>query len=189
MEQTEKIKFIVYTTIFGCVWGLSEMLIGSWLHMVQFPLRGAVMASLGAVILCAGRKYSDRPGSAIASGFVAVIIKLMSAGAFKLGPVAGILIESVMIELILVFFGCGRMQFFLACVAASLEAIPHFFVTNWIFYGRGIFETYLAIVRQVQGIFGISGDFWLWILALWAGAHVMTGIAAGIIAARFAEKK
>jgi len=182
MSYVERVRLIVYTTVFGVLWGILEMMLGSYLHMIQFPFRGAFMAGIGSVILCTERIYTDKPGATLSTGIVAVFFKLMSLGAFKLGPAAGILIESALAEMVLTLLGCGKMQFLLACLLACLEGIPHFFVTNWIFYGRGIFHTYLEAVRQMQFFFGIRSDFWKLAVGAWIFGHVLLGIASGILA-------
>ena len=182
-DDAGRIRFLVYTTLFGALWGLIEMILGTYLHLVQFPLRGALMAALGAVLLCAARLQVDRPGATLAAGVVAAAVRLLSIGAFKLGPVAGIAIESAVVEAVLTMLGCGRAQFVLACALACLEGIPHFFVTNWLFFGKGIFATYLEVIRQMQGFFGLPGNFWKTIVVIWVAAHLALGLAAGAVAA------
>ena len=182
-DDAGRIRFLVHTTLFGTLWGLLEMLLGTYLHMIQFPLRGALMAAVGSIVLCAARLQANRPGATLAAGLVAAAVRLLSIGAFKLGPVAGIVIEAGILEAVLTLFGCGRIQFVLGCSLACLEGIPHFFVTNWLFYGRGIFSTYLEAVRQMQVFFGLPDGFWKLIVGAWAAAHLALGLAAGLVAA------
>jgi len=182
-DDAERIRSLVHTTIFGALWGLIEMFLGGYLQMVQFPLRGALMAAVGSVLLCAARLQADRPGATLAAGAVAAAVRLLAIGAFKLGPVAGIAIEAALLEAVLTLFGCGRVQFMLGCALACLEAIPHFFVTNWLFFGRGIFGTYLEAVRQMQAFFGLPDGFWKAVVAVWAAAHLLLGLSAGAVAA------
>lgn len=181
MRQSEKIRFLVYTTVFGALWGLAEMLIGSYLHMIQFPFSGALMAAAGAVILSAERIYTPRAWATLSTGGVALIMKLLAIGGFKLGPAAGILIESAMLEILFSLAGCGAAPIFAAGVLSSLESIPHFFVTNWIIYGRGIFSVYMEAVKQMQNFFGFPPNLWKIILALWLAGHLAAGIGAGIL--------
>jgi len=176
--KTNKIRLFVFTTFFGVLWGLIEMFLGTYLHMVHLPFCGAVMASIGAIILCAERVYTPVRGATLYTGLTALIIKLLSIGAFKMGPVLGIFIETAVVELVFSVFGLSLITAGVACMLATLEVIPHFFIGNWLTYGSGIFDVYLQIVKQVQKIFGLHGDFWLQIISIWLGAHLIVGLAA-----------
>jgi hypothetical protein len=146
-------------------------------------LTGAVMAAVGSVLMCAARLQTDRPGATIAAGAVAAAVRLLGIGAFVLGPIVGILIEAAILEAVFTICGCGRAQFLLGCVLACLEGIPHFFLMNWLFFGKGIFTTYLEAARRMQSFFGLPDGFWKALVALWAAAHIMLGLAAGAVAA------
>ncbi|MFA6092515.1 MAG: hypothetical protein WCU88_03530 [Elusimicrobiota bacterium] len=188
MSDAERLRFLVYTTVFGALWGLAEALLGGALHAARFPLRGAVMAAMGSIILCAVRVKLARPGAALAAGATAAALKLVSIGAFKLGPTVGILVESLLVELVLSLFGTSPAAILLACITACLEGIPHFFITNRILYGRDIFTTYLAVVRQMQAFFGLPEDAWKTLLGLWLAGHLLIGACAGAVAVMAARR-
>lgn len=179
MTRTEKIRFIVFTTLFGVLWGAAEALLGSYLHLVHFPLRGAVMAGIGACVMCVERFYTPRLGATLATGLAALAVKLISIGGFKLGPVVGILVEALLVELVLTLWGTRKTALLAACVLCCLEGIPHFFVSNWVLYGQGIFASYMALLRGLQGFFGLGPDLWKQVLALWVGVHLLIGLTAG----------
>lgn len=181
MQQSEKIRFVVYTTIFGTLWGVSEMLLGTFLHMVQFPFRGALMASIGAIILCLGRSYTPVRGATLCTGIVALALKMISAGGFKLGPAVGIMIETLVAELVLSVFGISKLSFTLACLLCALEGVAHFFITNWMMYGRGIFKAYMQVVTSLQKFFGFPDGFWKEIVVFWVVCHfIFGGLAAWV---------
>jgi len=179
VQRTERIKFLVYTSLFGVLWGAVEALLGSYLHLMQFPLRGAVMAGVGASIMCVERFYTPRFGASLATGLAALSVKLVSIGGFKFGPVVGILLEAFMVELVLSGGGLRKISLLAACLVCCLEGIPHFFVSNWIIYGKGIFATYLGLVKGLQEFFGLGPDLWKIILLFWIAAHVAIGLFAG----------
>jgi len=182
-----KTRVLVFTTVFGALWGVLEMFLGSWFHMVQFPLAGAVMAAQGAVILCVERAYTPVFGASLWTGLVALALKSVSIGAVKLGPVAGILIEAVLAEAALTALGPRRTGFFVTGLACCLEGVPHFFVTNWIFYGKGIFSAYLGLVKALESFFGLGAGLWKEILAVWVAAHILLGLASGFAAVGVAK--
>jgi len=188
LSHTEKIRFLVFTTLFGVLWGAAEALLGSYLHLVNFPLRGAVMAGIGACVMCVERFYTPRFGATLSTGLAAVAVKLISIGGFKLGPVLGIMVESVLVELVLTAWGTRKFSLLLACVLCCLEGVPHFFVSNWILYGQGIFASYLALIKGLQGFFGLGPGLWKEFLALWLGVHVVIGLASAWFTIRVARQ-
>jgi len=188
MQQSEKIRFVVYTTIFGVLWGAAEMLLGTFLHMVQFPFRGALMASIGAIILCLGRTYTPVRGATVCTGIVALALKMISAGGFKMGPAVGIMIETFLAELVLSLFGTSRLSFTLACMLCALEGVAHFFITNWLTYGRGIFKAYMQVVTGLQKFFGFPDGFWKEVIAFWIIVHFLFGGAAAWVSIKAARR-
>lgn len=174
-NPANKIRLAVYTTVFGALWGLAEMLFGSWLHAVQFPFRGAAMAGLGALILCAERTYTPVKYATLYTGLVAVIMKFASIGAFKLPPAIGILIETLIVEAVLTTLGTRKAAIWLAVMLACLEGLPHFFVSSWLMYGGQIFSAYLKVVEGIQRYFQLPGSSWKIIAVLWVVGHLLIG--------------
>lgn len=187
-DHASRIRFAVYTTVFGVLWGLAEMFLGTWLKALNMPLKGAVMAAIGAVLLSAGRVYVPRRWSTLSTGLVAAALKMVSFSAFKLGPVSGIMIEALVMEAVFSVFGNGSAAVFWATLLACFEGVPHFFVSNWLVYGGGIFAAYMDAVARIQKMLGFSGDMWLKVLAVWAGAHLVIGALAGAGAAAVAGR-
>ena len=87
MHHADRIRVLVYTTVFGVLWGVVETLLGTYLHVLDIPFKGAVMAAIGAIILCAERLYTPRFGATISTGIVAVVLKCFSAGTVRIWPV------------------------------------------------------------------------------------------------------
>ncbi|MDD4004980.1 MAG: hypothetical protein PHW69_07230 [Elusimicrobiaceae bacterium] len=187
LHPANKIRLAVYTTVFGALWGLAEMFLGSWLHAVQFPFRGAAMAGIGALVLCAERTYTPVRGATLYTGLVALLMKFASAGAFKLGPAAGILIETAIVEAALTAFGTRRKAVWLAVMLACLEGLPHFFVTSWLMYGSGIFNAYLKVIEGLQRFFGLPDSSWKLIAVLWIAGHFIIGAAYALVTVRVLE--
>ncbi|HOJ86231.1 MAG TPA: hypothetical protein PK103_08305 [Elusimicrobiales bacterium] len=175
-EKINDIKFFVFPTVFGVMWGIFEMIIGSYLHMIRFPLRGALMAGFGAVFMCVLRSYVNRKGVNLIAGFCAICVKLFSYGGFKIGPVVGIAIESFIFEIVFSLFSINRFSILISSFLAVLEGIPHFFITTWIIYGGGIFDAYLNAISEISRIFGLSKEFYLKVLVLWISGHIIIAL-------------
>lgn len=180
--QANKIKLLVFTTVFGVLWGLLEMFIGSWLHILNVPFKGAAMAGIGAVILITGRCYTNQRFACINTAVVAMLVKFMSIGAVKIGPAAGILIEGAIMEIVFAFLPVNFLSVMLGSVLCCLEGIPHFFVTNTLIYGKDIFSVYMQALTKVQKYFGLPENAWLLVLFVWLAGHIVIGLIAGLTA-------
>lgn len=176
MNSFEKIKYYIFPCVFGTVWGVFEMVFGSYLHMVNFPLRGALMAGSGCIFMSVLRLYVDRAGVNILAALFAASVKLFSYGGFKLGPVVGILIEGVIIELSYTFLGLNRFGMFISFFLSVFEGIPHFFITNFLMYGSSIFDTYIKAALSISKLFGISSRIYIYLFGLWVFFHFVIAI-------------
>ncbi len=181
MNYLERIKFYSTVAIFGCLWGAMEVFIGSYIHLLNIPLRGAFMAGMASVILAGGRAFANFKMSSLYIAIVAALLKMIGFGVFKLGPVAGILIEGAMAEIIFSFLGLKKSSIFLSSLVLSLEGLPHFVMTSWIMYGGSIFEAYLKVLSKVSTIFHLPKNFYFTIFFLWLSAHVIIGAFFGRI--------
>jgi len=181
MIEAQKIRMVVFPTIFGILWGLIEMFVGSYLHMIEFPFTGAVLAGVGAIILCLERSYTPYFRACIYTGIVAVIFKFLSIGVIKVSPAIGIMIETLIAEAILTALGPNPASYFITCCACSLEGVPHFFISSWVRYGLGIFDAYRKILEKLGEIFHMGENPLLMFILIWVGLHLVIGIISGIL--------
>ena len=49
--------------VFGTLWGISEITMGSVLHTLNIPFTGAFLAAIGLMIALVGRVFVPRKGS------------------------------------------------------------------------------------------------------------------------------
>ncbi len=182
MQQADRIRMIVFPTIFGVLWGFLETLLGNYLHAFDMPFKGAIMAGIGAIIMCVERLYTPFPGATISTAVVAVAMKFLSAGTVRLPPAIGISVEGLIAEGLLTSLGTGWYAFMASCIACALEGIPHFFVAHRLMYGEGIFNSYLEADKKLQASMGLGESPLKYILALWVAGHLVTGIACGLLA-------
>ncbi len=98
------VRELVYIAIFGAIWGAVEITLGSYLHVIFPPLAdtflvGLILTSIGTVVALIGRLFVPRTGSVLMIGVVTAILKMLSIGGVKIGPMAAILVESLLMEL------------------------------------------------------------------------------------------
>lgn len=180
------LRLLSYTTVFGVFWGVVEMLLGTYLHMIRFPLRGALLASIGAVILCVERTYTPVFRASLYTGAVAMLCKFASVGSVRLSPALAIIIQSLLAEIVLTGLGTRRSAFILTGVLSALEGVPHYLISAYLRYGAGFYSAARDAAERLAGWLGLPGDLWIWMFAAWAGGHLLFGLLAGLVAIRAA---
>ncbi len=140
---------------FGALWGLSETTVGAFLHALHLPFTGVLMASVGAGLLVAQRQAMPRRGLSLATGIVAAACKSMSPGGVILGPMAGILAESVLVEMALLPAPRWLVTALLAGALSALWAAFQKILTHYLLYGGTVLELYLSLLRQAGRMAGI----------------------------------
>jgi len=88
-----------HAALFGALWGCLELSLGTVLHLGQLPMKGMLMGSLGLICLITLRRLQPRPGVCLIAGVVAVFLKVFTIGGLYPGPVIGISLEAIIVEL------------------------------------------------------------------------------------------
>lgn len=174
---------LVLMAVFGALWGLVEIALGSVLHAIDLPLSGMLLAILGGMLLCMGRLFVPRRGSSIFIGVIAMILKLFSIGSVVLGPMLGILAEAVVAEVILDLFNRpSRGAFLAACMGTSLWTVIHPFFTGLVFFGRSMFVVWLDLLDSGSRIFRLPVQAVIWIVIALVVVHMLAGGLGGWLA-------
>jgi len=92
--------------VFGTLWGLSEISLGSVLKSLNIPFGGAVLGAIGLIVALVGRAFVPKKGSTLFIGVIAMLLKLFSLGGVIMGPMVGIFSEALVAEIILSLFYC-----------------------------------------------------------------------------------
>ncbi len=180
---------LVYIAVFGALWGVLEITVGSYLHLIFPPLAtpligvGTIMAAVGMVVALIGRLFVPRAGSVLMIGVVVAILKALSMGGVKLSAMIGIIIECLLAELGL-FLGRkpGRGGFMLAGCLAVLWTFFHKFFASYVFLGRGIYDVYLGVLKKGAQSLGIETGYALVIVAAFLLVRIVAGGLAGWLA-------
>jgi hypothetical protein len=181
------VRELVYVAIFGAIWGALELTLGSYLHVIFPPLAdtflvGLIMAFLGVVVALIGRHFVPRTGSVFLIGIITAILKMISIGGVKAGPLVAILAESLLMELGLFFARKPRRWgFVLAGVLAIVWNFFHKFIMMYILYGKGIYEVYVGMVKQGASLLRIDASYALVIIVVLFLIRILAGAVAGWI--------
>jgi hypothetical protein len=174
---------LILLAVFGALWGLVEISLGSVLHTIHIPMAGMFLAALGLVVALAGRLFVPRRGSTLFIGAIAMVLKLFSIGAVVIGPMVGILAEALVAEIILSLFERPtRLAMLAAGAGGVLWTLVHPFVTNPLLFGRGIFTVWLDLLDRGTRLLGLPSGAWFAIVLLFAAIHISVGLVAGALA-------
>ena len=174
---------LVTLTVFGALWGIVEISIGSLLHVLNVPLSGTFLAAAGLMIVLMGRLFVSRPGSTIFIGIIAMMLKLFSIGSVVAGPMIGILAEAAIAEIVLTVFGRpSRLSFIVAGALGVLWTLFQPFVTGLLLFGRDIFVIWLDLLDMGSRLFGFESTAVVWIVLVLVILFLLIGGGAGWLA-------
>jgi hypothetical protein len=178
----------VYIAVFGALWGAIEITLGAYLHVIFPPLAdtflvGVIMAGLGGVIALTGRHFVPHTGSVLMIGVVTALLKALSLGGVKIGPMVAILAESLLIEAGLLLTGRPtRWAFALAGALAVSWNFFHKFVMMRLLFGSGASEVAVKMVKDGSALLGLDVRYSIAILVILFVIRLVVGAAAGWLA-------
>lgn len=182
------VRDLVYVAIFGAIWGAVEITLGSYLHVIFPPLAdtfvpGLFLASVGVVVALVGRLFVPRIGSVFMIGVVTAILKALSIGGVKIGPMAAILLESLLMEVGLILSRRPRRWgFVLAGALAVSWNFFHKFIFMWLLFGMAVYEVYLSMIQQGASLLRIDVSYGLVIIVVLLLLRIVFGGVAGWLA-------
>ena len=196
----------VYIAVFGALWGTIEITLGAYLHVIFPPLAdtflvGVIMAGLGGIIALTGRHFVPHTGSVLMIGVVTALLKALSLGGVKIGPMVAILAESLLIEAGLVLSRVeglllgfdtlcystqarqpSRWAFALAGALAVSWNFFHKFVMMRLLFGQGVSEVAVKMVKDGSQLLGLDVRYSIAILVVLFVIRLVVGAVAGWLA-------
>lgn len=140
-------RFWAYATSFGAAWGVWELTLGTFLHMLKLPFAGPILAAASGALLIAERQLIPMRGISIATGLIAATCKSISPDGTILGPMIGILSESLVVEIVFLLLPRGITAPFAGALVSICPLIQKL-LTQWLFYGGTLFSLYAAILKK-----------------------------------------
>lgn len=171
---------LVNIAVFGSIWGLIEISLGTVLKSLNVPMSGMVLGALGLLVVMAGRCFVPRRGATLFMGIIAMLLKLFSLGGVIIGPMIGILGEALIAELVLSSaVRPGRLVFVLAGMLGVASAVIQPFVTGPLLFGRTLLVIWLDLIDQASFVLGLDARvIWL-VLLVYLSIHLLAGGLAG----------
>ena len=169
--------------VFGTLWGISEITMGSVLHALNIPLSGAFLAAIGIIIALIGRVFVPKRGSILFIGLIAMLLKLFTLGGIVIGPMVAILSEAILTELVLSLSRKPRLfSFMLAGSIGITWSLVQPLVTGPLLFGRTLFIVWLDLLDSGSRLLGLNSSAIFFIAAGLLVIYLAIGSAAGWIA-------
>lgn len=166
--------------VFGALWGLVEVSLGSVLKTLNIPMSGMVLAAIGITVALTGRAFVPRRGSTLFIGVIAMLLKLFSLGGVIIGPMVGIITEALVAEITLSLAGKPRRGVFMLAGALGLAwVVMQPFVTGPLLFGRTVFVVWLDLIDQGNQLLRLDPAAAIWIVLGFLAIHMAIGGLAG----------
>ncbi|MFC2063464.1 hypothetical protein ACFLXB_00010 [Chloroflexota bacterium] len=175
--------------VFGTLWGISEITMGSVLNALNVPFSGAVLGAIGLLIALIGRVFIPKRGSILFFGLIAMLLKLFNLGGIVIGPMVGILSEAILAELVLTLSKKPRLfHFMLAGSIGVTWNLVQPFVTGPLLFGRTLFIVWLDLLDSGSRILGLDNSAITLIAGVLILIYIVIGSAAGWLAWMIAKQ-
>jgi len=168
--------------VVGGLWASFEIVIGSFLHNMHIPFSGSFLTFIATIFMISFYQLWPEKGLIWRAGLICALMKSISPSAIILGPMTGIFLEAILVDLFLRLIGNNPGGYLLAGVASQLSALLHKIGSLLILYGFDIVQIYENMfrftIRQFNNI-DLSPMSALLILVL---IYVTVGILAALLA-------
>ena len=167
--QSVKTDIWLKAAVAGSLWASLEIILGSFFHNARIPFAGTILAIMGLSLMIAFSIRWEAKNWIWRAGLIAALMKSISPSAIILGPMIGILMEAVILELAIKYLGRNFFGYIVGSVIALQSALFHKIATILIMYGFDILslikKVYYFLVHQFHISFlGIKEAFVLLVL-------------------------
>jgi len=171
----------IRAAVVGGLWASIEIILGSFLHNARIPMAGSMLAFVATILLIGFYQVWPQRGLIIRAGLITAIMKSVSPSAFILGPMTGIMLEAVLLEMMIFLFGNNLFGLMIAAIASVSSALMHKLINLLIFYGFDLIQIYVNIVNFALKQFGLEEAQPVQMLVVMLIFYAIFGILAGIM--------
>jgi hypothetical protein len=129
----------------GGLWASVEIIIGSFFHNLRIPFAGSVLAMNGTLLMVAFYQMWPVKGLIWRAGLICALMKSISPSAIILGPMIGIMMEALILEFFVRYFGNNLISLSVAGSLSVSSALFHKLASLLILYGFNIVNVYVDI--------------------------------------------
>ena len=172
----------------GSIWAANEILLGSFLHNLRIPLSGTFMAFLSVALMVSFSMIWKEKGLIIKAGLIAALMKSISPSAIILGPMVGIILEAVFLQIFIYIFGRNLIGFAIGGAFAVSGVLFQKVGRLLISYGMGFLDILDNMFKYAVRELHINTENPAQAVLILVSFYAFWGIAAAFIG-YFAGKK
>lgn len=170
--------------VIGSLWASVEIILGSFLHNLRFPMSGTVLAFISVYLLTAFGYMWREPGVIWRAGLICALMKSISPSALILGPMIGIFTEAVLLEISLFLLGRTAPGFLLGGALAVFSTILHKTVSLLILYGFDLVKILESLYKFAVRQLGMEQIKPMVLIAIISIIYMLTGMVAAALGMR-----
>ena len=146
-----------YAALFGTLWGAIEATLGTAMYLSHLPMRGTVMGIAGLLCLVCLRRLQPRVGVCLLAGVAAIFVKVFTLGGLYPGPIIGIAVEAIAVELAMTGTGGSAIGAALGGAVALATNPLQKLAKLWLVAGTDAIRSYVRLFQDSAAAIGIEG--------------------------------
>lgn len=166
-----------YATLFGTLWGALEATLGTAVYLGRVPFRGTLMGIAGLLCLICLRRLQPRPGVCLLAGAVAIFLKIFTLGGFYPGPIIGVAVQALMVEIAMTGLGGGAVAAAVGGFATLVTNPLQKLGMTWLVAGPEAVSASFDLLEDSAAALGFAG---VRAVVLFWSVVVATGMAGAI---------
>jgi len=141
-------------SIVGSIWASFEIILGSFLHNIRFPMSGTILTIIAGVLMILFAYQWQERGVILRAGIIAALMKSISPSAVLIGPMTAIFFEALIFEVVVFFLGHNWISYTVASIGLLYSVLIHKILTWLILYGWNLVRItknmYDFIIKQLN---------------------------------------
>jgi len=179
MEKDLRKNDIILTALFGALWGVIELSLGTVLHASKLPFRGTILTIVAVVLISVSRSFITYKGSVIAISSVAASLKLITIPGFNITPFIAIIVEGIIGELVFTVLSYNFISSLITGSLILIYTLIHSFVMQGVFFGFNIYNVYIDIINSIGKSINYKGEISYLVIPLIVFIYILLGSLAG----------
>ncbi|MFH0760645.1 MAG: nucleoside-triphosphatase [Bacteroidota bacterium] len=182
-----KSKWLQAATI-GSIWASFEIIIGSFLHNVRLPFAGTILSFFAVMLMVSFLRLWPRRGIIWRAALICALMKSISPSAVILGPMTGIFLEGLLMEMAIFMLGVNPVGMIAGGMLAVFSALIHKAINLLILYGWDLARLLDNLVTFATRQIGIGSLDGVEVLLILCGIYLVSGALASILGLTLARR-
>lgn len=179
MQKELNYNEFITTALFGALWGVIEVFLGTILHASKIPFRGTALTIIAVVLITTSRSFINYKGSMITISAVAATLKLITLPGFNITPFIAIIMQGIIAEIVFSFFNYNLISSLFAGSSILMYTLIHSLIMQGIFFGLGIYNVYIELLNSIGKAINYDGQMSLVLIPVIFLLYILFGAGAG----------